>query len=147
MYSCLASHPSIPMDTKKPPSIPCANTQSHGTKLQGQKMPSNMNTSYSTKNQKVMERKGFQCMEPGTSLWEVLLITRYEITRSAFSFHWCPVKMEALPSQEISSVILPTWHSGKESTCQCRRCGFDPQVEKIPWRRKWLSLLGKFYGQ
>ena len=68
MYSCLASHPSIPMDTKKPPSVPCANTQSHGTKLQGQKMLSNMNTTYSTKNQKVTERKGFQCMEPGTSL-------------------------------------------------------------------------------
>ena len=55
----------------------------------------------------------------------------YEITQSAFSLHWCPVKMEALPSQEISSVILPTWHGGKESTCQWRRCGFDPRVEKI----------------
>ena len=26
---------------------------------------------------------------------------------------------------------------GKESTCQCRRCGFNPWVKKIPWRRKW----------
>ena len=26
--------------------------------------------------------------------------------------------------------------SGKESTCQCKRCGFDPRVGKIPWRRK-----------
>ena len=25
----------------------------------------------------------------------------------------------------------------KESTCQCRRCGFDPWVGKIPWRKKW----------
>ena len=25
----------------------------------------------------------------------------------------------------------------KESTCQCRRCRFDPGVRKIPWRRKW----------
>ena len=32
---------------------------------------------------------------------------------------------------------LPWWVSGKESTGQCRRCGFDPWVEKIPWRRKW----------
>ena len=32
---------------------------------------------------------------------------------------------------------LPWWLSGKESTCQCRRCGFEPQVGKIPWRRKW----------
>ena len=32
------------------------------------------------------------------------------------------------------------WLSGKESVCQCRRCkicGLDPQVAKIPWRRKW----------
>ena len=30
--------------------------------------------------------------------------------------------------------------SGKEPTCQCRRgkrCGFDPWVRKIPWRRAW----------
>ena len=35
---------------------------------------------------------------------------------------------------------LPRWLSGKESTCQCRRCekhGFDPWVRMIPWRRKW----------
>ena len=29
---------------------------------------------------------------------------------------------------------LLRWHSGKESTCQCRRHGFDPWVGKIPWR-------------
>ena len=28
------------------------------------------------------------------------------------------------------------WLSGKESTCQCRRCRFDPWVRKIPWRKK-----------
>ena len=32
---------------------------------------------------------------------------------------------------------LPLCLSGKEPTCQCRRCGFDPWVGKIPWRRKW----------
>ena len=32
---------------------------------------------------------------------------------------------------------LPWWLSGKESACQCRRCGFNPWVGKIPWRRKW----------
>ena len=34
---------------------------------------------------------------------------------------------------------------------QCRRCGFDPWVGKIPWRRKWQPILvflpGKFHGQ
>ena len=46
---------------------------------------------------------------------------------------------------------LPRWLSGKESACQCRRCGFNPWVRKIPWRRKWqptlIFLPGKFHGQ
>ena len=44
--------------------------------------------------------------------------------------------------------------SGKGSTCQCRRCkrcGFNPWVRKIPWRRKWyptpVFLPEKFHGQ
>ena len=44
--------------------------------------------------------------------------------------------------------------SGKESTCQCRRCkrqGFSFWVRKIPWRRKWqptpVFLPGKLHGQ
>ena len=43
---------------------------------------------------------------------------------------------------------------GKELTCQRRRqktCGFDPWVEKIPWRRKWqptpVFLPGESHGQ
>ena len=31
----------------------------------------------------------------------------------------------------------PRWVSGERSTCQCRRCRFDPWVEKISWRRAW----------
>ena len=46
---------------------------------------------------------------------------------------------------------LPRWLSDKESACQCRRCGFNPWIEKIPWRRKWqltpVFLPGKFHGQ
>jgi len=46
---------------------------------------------------------------------------------------------------------LPWWLKGKESTCQCRKHGFDPQLEKIPWRRKWQPTLvflpGKSHGQ
>ena len=41
--------------------------------------------------------------------------------------------------------------SGKESACQCRRCGFDPWVGKIHWRRKWQPtpafLTRKSHGQ
>ena len=41
-----------------------------------------------------------------------------------------------LEAQSTLAVVeLPRWLSGKESACQCRRCGFDPWVGKIPWRK------------
>ena len=54
----------------------------------------------------------------------------------------------------IYMCIPPRWHSGKQSSCQCRRHrrrGFNPRVRKIPWRRKWqptpMFLPGKSHGQ
>ena len=48
-------------------------------------------------------------------------------------------------------LVLTWWLDGKESACQCKRCGFDPWVGKIPWRRKWqptpVFLPGKSHGQ
>ena len=38
---------------------------------------------------------------------------------------------------DILGEELPSCLSGKISTCQCRRHGFDSWVRKIPWRRKW----------
>ena len=43
--------------------------------------------------------------------------------------------------KEVSCLCrLPWWLSGlkkkKNSACQGRRCRFNPQVGKIPWRRK-----------
>ena len=35
---------------------------------------------------------------------------------------------------------FPKWLSSKEYACQCRRCGFDPWVGKITWRRKRQPL-------
>ena len=43
-------------------------------------------------------------------------------------------------------MAFPVGASGKEPTCQCKRCGFDPWVWKIPLRRAWLptwELHGK----
>ena len=44
--------------------------------------------------------------------------------------------------------------SSKEPACQCRRhkrCGFNPWVRKIPWRRAWqltpVFLPGESHGQ
>ena len=49
---------------------------------------------------------------------------------------------------------FPGGTSGKEPTCQCRRCkrcGFDPWVGKIPWRRAQkltpVFLPGESHGQ
>ena len=36
---------------------------------------------------------------------------------------------------------LPRLLIGKESTCKCWWCGFDPWVRKIPCRRKWQCTL------
>ena len=48
----------------------------------------------------------------------------------------------------------PRWHSGKDSTSQCRRGNrrrFSPWVRKIYWRRKWqptpIFLPAKSHGQ
>ena len=50
----------------------------------------------------------------------------------------------------ISKGLL-RWLSGKESACQCKRCGFNPWSRKIPWRRTWqptpVFLPGKSHGQ
>ena len=54
------------------------------------------------------------------------------------------------PRQSILSIGLPRWLSDKESACQCRRhqrCGFNPWVRKIPWRRKWQSTPVFFPGE
>ena len=49
---------------------------------------------------------------------------------------------------------LVGWLSGKEFACQCRRPrrhGFDPWIERIPWRGKWqltpVFLPGESRGQ
>ena len=49
---------------------------------------------------------------------------------------------------------FPGGASGKQPTCQCRRCkrlGFDPWVRKIFWKRKWqltpAFVPGKAHGQ
>ena len=41
--------------------------------------------------------------------------------------------------------------NSKQPSYQCRRCGFNPWVGKIPWRRKWqpppVFLPGESHGQ
>ena len=62
------------------------------------------------------------------------------------SHHRLPVMLNTLELREIQNLRMakgfPDGSSGKEFTCQCRRhrrCGFDPWVRKIPWRRERQS--------
>ena len=46
--------------------------------------------------------------------------------------------MRLFELKDEKSLGFPGDASGREYTCQCRRlkrCGFDPWVGKIPWRR------------
>ena len=46
-----------------------------------------------------------------------------------------PVGYSPWGCQRVS--LGSSWHSGKESVCQCWKNGFDPWVWKFPWSRKW----------
>ena len=69
--------------------------------------------------------------------------------------YWHLVTQKLFPNLKtaLEQVIreLPWWLRGKESACQCRRCGFDPWIRKIPWSRRQqptpVLLPGKFHGQ
>ena len=63
-------------------------------------------------------------------------------------------QLSILNSWSVDPVTL-LWESAREMhqelACQWRRLRFDPWVQKIPWRRKWLPtpvfLPGEFHGQ
>ena len=48
-------------------------------------------------------------------------------------------------------MVCLRWCSVKEPSCLYRRCGFDPLIRKILWRRKWqptpVFLLEESHGQ
>ena len=80
-----------------------------------------------------MGKMGKACVDSQFTEGKVLLATKY-IKR-------CPVSLMA----------LPTWLNGKESSCQCKRCRFNPWARNIPWKRKWqptrIFLSGESNGQ
>ena len=88
-----------------------------------------------------------------SKLWELVMDREAWCTEAhgvAKSQTW----LSNITELNIFSNGLPRWLSGKESTCQCRRCrrhGFSLWVGKIPWRMKWqltlVFLPGKSYGQ
>ena len=86
--------------------------------------------------------------EDGNSIAHPHLLTGLNLKPSLnFSLFFIPVD----PDWHWGSLIeLPRSLSGSRIHLQCRRhrrCGFDPWVRKIPWKRKWqpapVFLLGK----
>ena len=63
-----------------------------------------------------------------------LLFLNLEHQPFLFSLSQCQQQLGAckghLPSAS-SELGLPRWHSGEESACQCKRCGFSTWVRKI----------------
>ena len=79
--------------------------------------------------------------------WQEMPELKTHWLRKTFIFH----------SQDETWATLrgfPGGANGTESPCQgrrCKRCGFNPWVENIPWRRAWqptpVSLPGESHGQ
>ena len=65
---------------------------------------------------------------------------------------WGPQILQMWKLTNYNSYLGLLWQlSGKEAAYQCRRHGFSPWVEKIPWRRKGqltpVFLPGESHGQ
>ena len=75
----------------------------------------------------------------------------YSVSLLVICFICSRVYMSILFTLLYFPLGLPRQLSGEESTCRCRRLGFDPWVRKIPWRSKWqptpVFLPGKPHGQ
>ena len=83
------------------------------------------------------------------AIFKRTMVSRYPIRNSKILEVF---QQEILRSKKFQG--FPGGASGKEPTCQCRgckKCGFDPCVGKIPWRRDWQStpvfLSGESHGQ
>ena len=67
--------------------------------------------------------------------------------------HFAPcLSKEALDTEKCKLFLdFPGGSDSRESACKFRRCGFDPWVGKIPWRREWqptpVFFPGEFHGQ
>ena len=86
--------------------------------------------------------------------------TRISCTADRFFTSWATREVDKMGDDSLIELSwcnnwgFPGDSCGKESTCQWRRRkrrGFNPQVRRIPWRRKWqpipIYLPGKVHGQ
>ena len=64
---------------------------------------------------------------------------KQEIKLSLVTYNMITLHKEILRNQLKITHKFPWWLRGKESACQCRRHGFDPQSGKIPHGAEQLS--------
>ena len=92
-----------------------------------------------------------RCKQYSESEIFINLINFYWSHTNAVQWKYLYIYLYKYDTKYAQDQGLPRWCSGKESTCQCRRPGFDPWVSKIPWRRTWpptaVFLPGKSHGQ
>ena len=80
------------------------------------------------------------------SLLPVLLLNRllsslqYPLFNHSFIHSFIQQLMKSIPNLRKGYGGLPWWSNGRESACQCRVQGFDPQSRKIPHPPGQLSL-------
>ena len=87
----------------------------------------------------------FKRVLKGQQKWILSSFSPISVIRE-FCVLWVMVLLFSLPfpfHPQVSFIFkrLPWWLSGKESLQprRHRKCGFDPWVGKIPWRRAWQS--------
>ena len=92
------------------------------------------------------ENQGAGCVSSGPSLKTQEPAASMPEGRRGWTSSCC--RERRCPSSAFSG--LPWWLRGWCVCLQCGRPGFNPQVRKIPWRRKWqptpVLLPGKFHG-
>ena len=98
---------------------------------------------------------GVPLPSPLTAARHIILVTAwaedvYKISRWKMEYGspWCfeiPRRIWWFNKTEMGCSVV------KQCACQCRRCGFNPWVGKIHWRRNWqptpIFLPGKSHGQ
>ena len=86
----------------------------------------------------------------GVVVVQLLSHVHCEVPPPAFALETPRVQASFCALILLPTPAFPGGNSGKEPSCQCRRCKrhrLDPRVRKIPWRRAWQPTPVFFHGQ